>query len=176
MNLFGHLQEYIFDCFRGSRLKQAIIGYVTLAGLYTVDGSVQVEEVQEALGISDAQWRYEFKRLSADADLWTCGEGRVISGLVYELARYAPGGFSGRPAPKMWQALRRHAHEAAFEYITPRCVACRSEGVPLALDHVVPVARGGSNHPLNFVWLCVPCNSSKGTKTWEEWNPTRRPR
>lgn len=169
MNPFEMFEDFIGDSFRGSRLKQAIIGYVTLAGLFTPDGSVPVSSVKEHLGISDAQWEYEIQRLAADADVWLTRDGNVICGLIYDLAKFSVGGVSGRPSASAWKALREQAHAEMFEHMEPHCMGCGREGVPLALDHTVPVSRGGSNHPMNFMWLCVPCNSSKGTKTWEEW-------
>jgi 5-methylcytosine-specific restriction endonuclease McrA len=43
-----------------------------------------------------------------------------------------------------------------------KCAYCKS---PLGrgghLDHIVPIARGGSNWPSNLQWLCQPCNQSK---------------
>ena len=32
-----------------------------------------------------------------------------------------------------------------------------------AIDHVKPIARGGSNWPANLRPACTPCNSRKGT-------------
>lgn len=49
-----------------------------------------------------------------------------------------------------------------------RCVACGSEDEP-TLDHRTPVAKGGTNDPENLQVLCRPCNTSKGTKTMDEW-------
>lgn len=44
-----------------------------------------------------------------------------------------------------------------------RCGSCR---VGLNggghVDHIRPLARGGSNWPANIQWLCEPCNLSKG--------------
>lgn len=44
-----------------------------------------------------------------------------------------------------------------------RCAIC---GLPLTtesmcVDHKVPLAEGGSNHPLNLQPLCTPCNTGK---------------
>jgi hypothetical protein len=36
-------------------------------------------------------------------------------------------------------------------------------------DHVIPVVKGGDNHPDNLVAACAPCNLSKGSKTLAEW-------
>jgi hypothetical protein len=40
------------------------------------------------------------------------------------------------------------------------CVWCR-EAASTTIDHVRPLNRGGSNHPLNLVGACGPCNSVK---------------
>lgn len=42
-----------------------------------------------------------------------------------------------------------------------RCLACGSAG-PLTVDHVVPLAMGGSNGVENLQPLCNPCNVRKG--------------
>jgi 5-methylcytosine-specific restriction endonuclease McrA len=38
------------------------------------------------------------------------------------------------------------------------------------VDHVIPLARGGTHSIGNLVSACQPCNSSKGIKTITEWN------
>lgn len=47
------------------------------------------------------------------------------------------------------------------------CVYCHGEFE--AIDHVVPLSRGGTNHEDNLVPACKSCNSSKGTKLLSEW-------
>lgn len=37
------------------------------------------------------------------------------------------------------------------------------------VDHVRPIAKGGSNGPENLQLLCPTCNLSKGTKEMSEW-------
>lgn len=39
----------------------------------------------------------------------------------------------------------------------------------LQLDHIVPKARGGSDHPDNLTLACGPCNASKRDKLLSEW-------
>jgi 5-methylcytosine-specific restriction endonuclease McrA len=41
------------------------------------------------------------------------------------------------------------------------------------IDHVVPVARGGSHSIGNLVGACQRCNQSKGSKFITEWNKVR---
>ncbi len=43
------------------------------------------------------------------------------------------------------------------------CLCCQS-GNRVGLDHVVPLARGGSNYPSNIQLLCRFCNSRKGAR------------
>jgi 5-methylcytosine-specific restriction endonuclease McrA len=49
------------------------------------------------------------------------------------------------------------------------CQYCGERGGKLECDHVVPLARGGSNDISNLVTACFKCNRSKRDKTPEEW-------
>src|SRR5664280_2969459 len=50
------------------------------------------------------------------------------------------------------------------------CAYCDKEA-KLTLDHVIPLSKGGKHSKDNVVPACTHCNSSKGNKTLEEWNP-----
>jgi hypothetical protein len=56
-------------------------------------------------------------------------------------------------------------------YFGNRCAYCGCEG-PLHQEHLTPVSRGGGRTMANIVVACRLCNSSKGTKTFEEWYPS----
>jgi 5-methylcytosine-specific restriction endonuclease McrA len=45
-----------------------------------------------------------------------------------------------------------------------RCLCCGATGVPLHIDHVIPLARGGRNDISNLQPLCKRCNSRKYAK------------
>lgn len=46
-----------------------------------------------------------------------------------------------------------------------QCAVCRCDiRSAFHVDHVMPLARGGSNHPTNLQLLCAHCNQSKGAK------------
>lgn len=49
-----------------------------------------------------------------------------------------------------------------------KCAACPSTE-NLEIDHVMPVALGGSSDPFNLQLLCLPCNRSKGMKHPDDW-------
>lgn len=64
-------------------------------------------------------------------------------------------GSNGSYTAGQWESLcAQHGH---------RCLCCK-ELKPLTVDHVIPLAKGGSNDISNLQPLCSPCNLSKGTK------------
>ena len=52
-----------------------------------------------------------------------------------------------------------------------RCTYCGASGndVELEIDHIIPVAEGGSKHMSNLTTACKACNMSKGKK--QDWSP-----
>lgn len=49
------------------------------------------------------------------------------------------------------------------------CVYCGDTQGPFHVDHVKPLARGGSNAESNLACSCASCNMAKGAKTLQEW-------
>jgi 5-methylcytosine-specific restriction endonuclease McrA len=49
-----------------------------------------------------------------------------------------------------------------------RCAYCRNM-VPLCIDHVIPVSKGGDSFIENLVPACRGCNASKGNRDLDEW-------
>jgi len=47
-----------------------------------------------------------------------------------------------------------------------RCRYCgrspQEDGVKLAVDHILPLSKGGTNEPSNLITSCVDCNRGKG--------------
>jgi hypothetical protein len=60
-----------------------------------------------------------------------------------------------------WSTLRRE-YEHEFNS-SDSCIYCGAE-TDLTVEHMIPVSRGGPDHPDNFVRVCKHCNSSKGNK------------
>lgn len=54
------------------------------------------------------------------------------------------------------------------------CVFCHAtHPVPLTVDHFVPRAFGGSNHPNNRRTMCQPCNTSHFARFYAPLLPAR---
>jgi 5-methylcytosine-specific restriction endonuclease McrA len=67
-----------------------------------------------------------------------------------------------------WQKLRRT--------ILPKgkLLPCWICGAPATeVDHVVPLATGGTDHPANLRPACRHCNRSRGAKSVETWRRER---
>lgn len=59
-----------------------------------------------------------------------------------------------------WLRLRRRYDD--------RCAYCR-RSIPLTIDHVVPITRGGRHAIGNILPACMSCNASKGNRLLVEW-------
>jgi len=80
-----------------------------------------------------------------------------------------------------WLPRRRHfgATERAHIPTSTRadlmasneCSYCGGTEGPFEIDHVIPLARGGSNEPWNLVLACRACNRSKKDRLIAEWLP-----
>ena len=64
--------------------------------------------------------------------------------------------------------LRGFVRALVFERDGRLCVHCGSAERP-TVDHIVPVARGGTDALVNLQVLCSLCNSSKANFDWDEW-------
>lgn len=60
--------------------------------------------------------------------------------------------------------------EWVYERENPdQCIYCGRKGRELTVEHMIPLSRGGPDHPDNAVWVCSSCNSSKGDKRLYEF-------
>lgn len=72
--------------------------------------------------------------------------------------------------------VRRKRKSQLARIYGSKCLKC---GLPdaVTLDHVVPVALGGSFHLHNLQLLCKPCNLAKGATVvdYRPFHPSSRP-
>lgn len=66
---------------------------------------------------------------------------------------------SGYRQPGNWRTLRRtilQRDNFRCYILGPDCI-----GEATTVDHIVPVAQGGTHHPDNLAAACVPCHDAK---------------
>lgn len=70
------------------------------------------------------------------------------------------------PTPKRTTEIKAKLYEEQ----NGECVICEKhfEERNLEMDHIIPIAKGGTNCESNYQLLCGACNREKGTKTNEE--------
>lgn len=71
----------------------------------------------------------------------------------------------GNQRKKLSPRLRRQVVER-YGYF---CWYCFKDTPQPEIDHIHPLARGGTDDFSNLVTACRPCNNAKGTKTTLEW-------
>ncbi len=59
--------------------------------------------------------------------------------------------------------------EYLLEKFRHTCAYCKAQNVPLEIEHIVPVSRGGSNRVSNLALACRPCNQQKGNQSAKEF-------
>lgn len=87
----------------------------------------------------------------AEAELLT--DDLVRRGIVGPYTRTS----DDRARPMSWRRVR----DLVFERDGRRCRHCGAED-DLAIDHIMPRAKGGTDELDNLQVLCRPCNSRKG--------------
>lgn len=78
-----------------------------------------------------------------------------------------------------WSPSRRHFGATPRTTIAPSirrgvlsagcCAYCGDDNGPFVVDHVVPLAKGGTSLETNLACACTPCNQSKSAHLLAEW-------
>ena len=91
--------------------------------------------------------------------------GRVFDDLNFKLCPYCGSQLATRQGRENIPRQLRHQVFQRDGYRCRECGASNDETV-LEIDHIVPVARGGTNDIENLQTLCRECNRMKYTDEW----------
>jgi len=92
--------------------------------------------------------------------------GRVLGDVDFSLCPYCGEQLSEREGRQPIPDRIRHEVFKRDGYRCRECGASRDEGATLEIDHIVPVANGGTNDIENLQTLCKKCNRGKYTDEW----------
>lgn len=148
---------------------------------YDPDEDVEIPEWVEPdrvrAMVDDIRWERAHERairvglltaLAAAEHRWTdYGPHDYLPAVLQELtAQHFPRSRTSA-SPKNRRPIPAKRRRLVMERDAYRCTHCGSH-IDLVIDHVYPVARGGTNDIDNLQTLCASCNTEKGTKTIEE--------
>lgn len=93
--------------------------------------------------------------------------GRVLGEVDFKLCPYCGTKLEEREGRQHIPAKLRHA---VLERDGYRCVECgaTNKETTLEIDHIIPVAKGGTNDINNLQTLCRECNRAKSDTLWED--------
>jgi 5-methylcytosine-specific restriction endonuclease McrA len=74
-----------------------------------------------------------------------------------------------QPRETKVSAAVRYAVHIRDNWLCLYCARGAENGISLTIDHVQPVATGGSDEPQNLVTCCGDCNSLKRDMSLEGW-------
>lgn len=109
------------------------------------------------LGYSVRKWN-QIRSALIDAGKIAASDGGITAPIISQWSRW-----SGR------EIIPASVRSLIFERDGHQCAYCRTHSGPFHIDHIDPVALGGSNEPENLTVACARCNLSKGAKPLEEW-------
>lgn len=92
--------------------------------------------------------------------------GRVLGDVDFSLCPYCGEQLSEREGRQPIPDRVRHEVFKRDGYRCRECGASRDEGATLEIDHIIPVANGGTNDIDNLQTLCKKCNRGKYTDEW----------
>ena len=92
--------------------------------------------------------------------------GRVLGDVDYPRCPYCGEQLSEREGRQSIPDRIRHQVFKQDGYRCRECGASKDDGATLEIDHIVPIANGGTNDISNLQTLCKKCNRGKYTDEW----------
>lgn len=92
--------------------------------------------------------------------------GRVLGDVDFPRCPYCGEELSEREGRQPISDRIRHEVFKRDGYRCRECGASKDEGATLEIDHIIPIAKGGTNDIDNLQTLCKKCNRGKYTDAW----------
>ena len=92
--------------------------------------------------------------------------GRVLGDVDFIYCPYCKNELSEREGRQPIPRQLRHQVFLNDGYRCRECGASKEDGATLEIDHIIPVAKGGTNDISNLQTLCKECNRAKYTDEW----------
>ncbi len=103
----------------------------------------------------------DFKATATSTGRFALGHETLICGMILEAAiRNANQKLARRTTENVDRHIPRDVRQRVWQRYGGKCVECQSDQY-LEFDHVIPVAKGGSNFDNNIQLLCRRCNLKK---------------
>jgi len=103
----------------------------------------------------------EIQRKGKPTQRFVCIEGSGVPGAIFGSAlRMANQLLTNQDESRRSRHISRDVRQRVWQRYSGRCAECDATSY-LEFDHIVPVAKGGSNSDVNVQLLCRGCNSKK---------------
>lgn len=121
---------------------------------------LEVRHLAQLVGCSEDEVRSSVAALLETGALARGDDGALFSPIIEDWRA-----LTGRLPQAEWDVVRAKV----FERDDFTCRYCGDKSSALDCDHIIPIARGGSNDIKNLTTACFRCNRSKGSKLLSEW-------
>lgn len=151
--------------------------FIWLASMGRVS-RVTVDDLSDAWGVTDRRAVQIVRTLERSGFISVAGSGccRLLcieTNLVETCGFYvgARARYPREPGAAKWRGATLPAalRQTIIERDGSVCAYCGENTDTPHIDHIKPVAVGGTDSPKNLTVACPPCNLSKGRKTLAEW-------
>jgi 5-methylcytosine-specific restriction endonuclease McrA len=163
-HFFGPATHYIIKELKSGRKTERHEGALTVTDarcLFVAPGCTKELNHRKVVQILPMKGGFEVRASGRGGGIYGCGDRTAWVLAVYEAAvARAKQTLVTKQEGLPSRHIPRDIRQRVWQKYGGRCAECNRTEY-LEFDHIVPVARGGSNGEMNVQLLCRRCNSSK---------------